>query len=314
MASSTRILCGMVFILGLLSSPVDSKRNRGSQGAIPHPDKNNPNESEQQPQPPQAGSGSRRRQSSSAPAEEVLESSQEALHVTERRYLKRDWCKTQPLKQTIHEEGCISRTIINRFCYGQCNSFYIPRHVRREEGAFQSCSFCKPKRFTTMTFTLNCPDQQPSTKKKRIQRVKQCRCISIDLDWRHAPFVIVYFYSYYSVTGLLRERRKIAMQKRTQTYLHLGIYSPGQLPHTDRPSLCVNTFLTQYVNKYGHAFWKQNLLYHIFDFLTKIAAVENKQHCTVMAWALITHGFHTSKIRAAFDLTIVFQSEDYGSR
>uniref|UniRef100_A0A672NA52 Gremlin-1 n=1 Tax=Sinocyclocheilus grahami TaxID=75366 RepID=A0A672NA52_SINGR len=112
--------------------------------------------------------------------QEVLESSQEALHVTERRYLKRDWCKTQPLKQTIHEEGCVSRTIINRFCYGQCNSFYIPRHVRREEGAFQSCSFCKPKRFSTMTFTLSCPDQQPPTRKKRVQRVKQCRCVSID--------------------------------------------------------------------------------------------------------------------------------------
>lgn len=182
MANSTRMFYSMVFIIGLLSSPVDSKRNRGSQGAIPHPDKSNPNESEQQPQTPQAGSGSRQRPGSSSPADEVLESSQEALHVTERQYLKRDWCKTQPLKQTIHEEGCVSRTIINRFCYGQCNSFYIPRHIRREEGAFQSCSFCKPKRFTTMTFTLNCPDQQPPTKKKRIQRVKQCRCISIDLD------------------------------------------------------------------------------------------------------------------------------------
>lgn len=183
MTGSARVICAVVFIFGLLFCPVVSKRNRGSQGAIPHPDKNNPNESEQQPQPPQAGSGSRGRgRGSAVPAEEVLESSQEALHVTERRYLKRDWCKTQPLKQTIHEEGCISRTIINRFCYGQCNSFYIPRHVRREEGAFQSCSFCKPKRFTTMTFTLNCPDQQPPTKKKRIQRVKQCRCISIDLD------------------------------------------------------------------------------------------------------------------------------------
>ncbi|XP_028822809.1 gremlin-1 [Denticeps clupeoides] len=181
MMAPTRVICGMFFILGLLFHPVDSKRNRGSQGAIPHPDKSNPNESE--PQSPPGGSGPRGRGKGSAgSAEEVLESSQEALHVTERRYLKRDWCKTQPLKQTIHEEGCASRTIINRFCYGQCNSFYIPRHVRREEGAFQSCSFCKPKRFTTMTFTLNCPDQQPPTKKKRVQRVKQCRCISIDLD------------------------------------------------------------------------------------------------------------------------------------
>ncbi|XP_051501924.1 gremlin-1-like [Myxocyprinus asiaticus] len=178
MAISTQILCSILLFSILLSTPTESKRNRG---AIPHPDKNNPNESDQHPH--QSGSGSRGRgRGSSGSAEEVLESSQEALHVTERRYLKRDWCKTQPLKQTIHEEGCISRTIINRFCYGQCNSFYIPRHIRREEGAFQSCSFCKPKRFTTMTFTLNCPDQQPPTRKKRVQRVKQCRCISIELD------------------------------------------------------------------------------------------------------------------------------------
>ncbi|XP_029114514.1 gremlin-1 [Scleropages formosus] len=185
MSGAARALGASLFVLALLllllpppCSPVGGKRTRGSQGAIPHPDKSNPNESE-----PQSGSDSRGRgRAPAVPAEEVLESSQEALHVTERRYLKRDWCKTQPLKQTIHEEGCASRTIINRFCYGQCNSFYIPRHVRREEGAFQSCSFCKPRRFTTMTFTLNCPEQQPPTKKKRVQRVKQCRCISIDLD------------------------------------------------------------------------------------------------------------------------------------
>ncbi|MFT7801998.1 hypothetical protein Z043-112235 [Arapaima gigas] len=181
MSGAARAFCTpLLAVLLLLCLPVGSKRIRGSQGAIPHPEKSNPNESEQQPQPGSEPRGKGR--GSSAPAEDVLESSQEALHVTERRYLKRDWCKTQPLKQTIHEEGCTSRTIINRFCYGQCNSFYIPRHVRREEGAFQSCSFCKPKRFTTMTLTLNCPDQQPPTRKKRVQRVKQCRCISIDLD------------------------------------------------------------------------------------------------------------------------------------
>ncbi|XP_077077798.1 gremlin-1 [Siphateles boraxobius] len=176
MASSARVLCVILFSWVLLSSPTESKRNRG---AIPHPDKSNPNESDQnQNQNPHQD----HQRGRSRGSEEVLESSQEALHVTERRYLKRDWCKTQPLKQTIHEEGCVSRTIINRFCYGQCNSFYIPRHVRREEGAFRSCSFCKPKRFTTMSFTLNCPDQQPPTRKKRVQRVKQCRCISIELD------------------------------------------------------------------------------------------------------------------------------------
>ncbi|KAK2533301.1 Grem1 [Columba livia] len=176
---------GAVFLLTgfLLLAAEGRKRNRGSQGAIPPPDKDQPNDSEQMQTQQQSGSRHRERgKGTSMPAEEVLESSQEALHITERKYLKRDWCKTQPLKQTIHEEGCNSRTIINRFCYGQCNSFYIPRHVRKEEGSFQSCSFCKPKKFTTMTVTLNCPELQPPRKKKRITRVKECRCISIDLD------------------------------------------------------------------------------------------------------------------------------------
>ncbi|KAL7873485.1 hypothetical protein AOLI_G00125560 [Acnodon oligacanthus] len=187
MADVSRLLCALLLLASaLVWRAADAKGNRGSQGAIPHPAKSSANESERRrassPSSSSASSSSSSAASASS-AEEVLESSQEALHVTERRYLKRDWCKTQPLKQTLHEEGCASLTIINRFCYGQCNSFYIPRHVRaEEEGAFQSCSFCKPRRFTTMTYTLNCPDLQPPTKKKRVQRVKQCRCISIDLD------------------------------------------------------------------------------------------------------------------------------------
>nr|XP_048711121.1 gremlin-1 [Caretta caretta]XP_048711122.1 gremlin-1 [Caretta caretta] len=175
---------GLLLLAGLLLPTAEGKKkSRGSQGAIPPPDKDQPNDSEQAQTKQQPGSRHRDRGTGTPmPAEEVLESSQEALHVTERKYLKRDWCKTQPLKQTIHEEGCNSHTIINRFCYGQCNSFYIPRHVRKEEGSFQSCSFCKPKKFTTMTVTLNCPELQPPRKKKRITRVKECRCISIDLD------------------------------------------------------------------------------------------------------------------------------------
>ncbi|XP_066532859.1 gremlin-1a [Hoplias malabaricus] len=128
-------------------------------------------------------SGSSDGSSSSAPmADEPLDSSHEALHVTERHYLKRDWCKTQPLKLALREEGCLPRTVMNSFCYGQCNSFYIPRHELHEQGAFQSCSFCKPKTFTMVTYTLLCPGQIPRTRRKRVLRVKQCRCTSIDLD------------------------------------------------------------------------------------------------------------------------------------
>ena len=153
-------------LVAVLVKVAEARKNRPA-GAIPSPYKDgSSNHSERWQQQ----------------IKEVLASSQEALVVTERKYLKSDWCKTQPLRQTVSEEGCRSRTILNRFCYGQCNSFYIPRHIRKEEGSFQSCSFCKPKKFTTMMVTLNCPELQPPTKKKRVTRVKQCRCISIDLD------------------------------------------------------------------------------------------------------------------------------------
>lgn len=130
----------------------------------------------------------------------LLKSSKNALVVTKKEYLKKDWCKTEPLVQRVKEEGCISRTVINKFCYGQCNSFYIPKNPRRRRtrpplapederddidqngAAFKSCAFCKPKKFTWITVTLRCPNMVPPYKKKRIQRIKQCKCTAADVN------------------------------------------------------------------------------------------------------------------------------------
>ncbi|KAJ8284797.1 hypothetical protein COCON_G00036470 [Conger conger] len=153
-----------VLLAGALCGVVESRKHRPP-GSIPSPYKGNGNTSDKR-----------------ARKQEVLASSQEALVVTERKYLKSDWCKTQPLRQTVSEEGCLSRTVINRFCYGQCNSFYIPRHVKKEQESFQSCAFCRPHRFTTLTVELDCPDLQPAFRHRKIQRVKECRCISVNVS------------------------------------------------------------------------------------------------------------------------------------
>jgi len=127
--------------------------------------------------------------------EKLLKSSKNALLVTKKDYLKRDWCKTEPLMQRIKEDGCNTRTVVNRFCYGQCNSFYIPKNPRRRKSrhresdeeededwsnapAFKSCAFCKPKKAAWITVALNCPSQVPQVKKRRILRIKQCKCIT----------------------------------------------------------------------------------------------------------------------------------------
>uniref|UniRef100_A0A8B9LPU2 Gremlin 2, DAN family BMP antagonist a n=1 Tax=Astyanax mexicanus TaxID=7994 RepID=A0A8B9LPU2_ASTMX len=115
--------------------------------------------------------------------QDVLSSSREVLVVTERKYLKSDWCKTQPLRQTISLEGCLSRTVVNRFCYGQCNSFYIPRQKPvNHDASFQSCAFCRPHRITTVTVRLHCPGLQPPYRHRKVQRVKQCRCVSVSVN------------------------------------------------------------------------------------------------------------------------------------
>ena len=124
-------------------------------------------------------------------AEQILKSSKDALIVTKRQYLRSDWCKSQPLIQRVTEDGCLSATVLNQFCYGQCNSFFIPKNIRPSSGhpagqrqsqsgdpAFRSCAFCKPKRTTWVSVTLKCPSLIPPIRRRRVQIIKQCRCIT----------------------------------------------------------------------------------------------------------------------------------------
>lgn len=115
--------------------------------------------------------------------------------------LKKGFCKTEKLTQRIKVDGCQGKNIVNRYCYGQCNTFYIPegpkssRDVGTRKGnrarnatgeylededltvpALKSCPSCRPTKFTWITVTLRCPNLSPPYRKKRIQKIRQCRC------------------------------------------------------------------------------------------------------------------------------------------
>ncbi|XP_015196201.1 gremlin-1-like [Lepisosteus oculatus] len=105
-----------------------------------------------------------------------------ALFVTERRFVRRDWCESRPLVHTVRVQGCLSRAVIVRFCYGQCNSFYIPGVGGDGGGAFRSCSYCQPRQLGTLAVTLTCPTLRPPTRLQRLTVVRECRCTSIELD------------------------------------------------------------------------------------------------------------------------------------
>lgn len=146
-----------------------------------------------------------------------LRSSKSALYITRKKYLKKDWCRTEPLIQKIRIEGCLTKNVRNNFCYGQCNSFYIPKgpnnrnHRRRynrtttitslsnnstssekttndflpedlTEPAFRSCAYCKPKKFAWVSISLICPRMIPQMQRKQILKIKECKCIAEPLQ------------------------------------------------------------------------------------------------------------------------------------
>ena len=84
---------------------------------------------------------------------------------------KLEWCKAKPFNETVRQHGCFSREMQNMYCYGQCNSIYIPGQ-RYLEG----CSACRPKSYEWVTVTLLCPFSAKKRQHKRVQMVYSCYC------------------------------------------------------------------------------------------------------------------------------------------
>ena len=123
----------------------------------------------------------------------VLKTSIRAKKITERRYLKSDWCKSQPVRQQISTTTNCHGVVINQFCYGQCNSFYIPKDIAIDSNEdiepeyFKSCSFCKPKTLEWISVRLRCKNiettKMPRFITKKVKRVKGCTCVAVpDLE------------------------------------------------------------------------------------------------------------------------------------
>ena len=84
---------------------------------------------------------------------------------------KLEWCKAKSFNQTVGQGGCISKRIPNKYCYGQCNSIYIPG-----ERYLEGCSSCRPKSYSWETVTLFCPFSAKKRQHKRVQKIYSCHC------------------------------------------------------------------------------------------------------------------------------------------
>ena len=88
--------------------------------------------------------------------------------------LKHEKCIAKKFNQTITHDNCIPKVIENRFCYGQCNSFYIP-HVT--EKPMEICFTCQPDETFEDEIVLDCVrDNQLYKYSMTVQRIQSCRC------------------------------------------------------------------------------------------------------------------------------------------
>lgn len=91
-------------------------------------------------------------------------------------------CEGQKFKQRVKEPGCLTKTIINRFCHGVCSSYFIPRMSKKLKAVFKSCAWCGPKEYDHVDVTLDCPGKDPPQITRTIIKVKKCACINADLN------------------------------------------------------------------------------------------------------------------------------------
>ncbi|XP_069508984.1 DAN domain family member 5 [Ambystoma mexicanum] len=81
-------------------------------------------------------------------------------------------CKAIPFTQTLSRDGCAPVKIQNRFCFGQCSSFYVPGP---RTGAVRPCSGCAPSRIRKIRVALQC-GKQVAAPEEEVMVVEECQC------------------------------------------------------------------------------------------------------------------------------------------
>ena len=88
--------------------------------------------------------------------------------------MRKEVCLAKPFNQTINHDNCIPKTIQNNFCYGQCNSLYIPEVTA---GAMKTCFTCQPSQTIQERIPLQCVVNNRLEKKfVAVQKIVSCRC------------------------------------------------------------------------------------------------------------------------------------------
>ncbi|XP_073507057.1 DAN domain family member 5-like [Phyllobates terribilis] len=90
--------------------------------------------------------------------------------------LKRSSCNALPFIQNVFRKSCAPLKFHNKFCFGQCNSFYVPG---LPSGLSQPCTSCAPSRSRRISVPLRCRGGRLSW--EEVVLVEECDCDAPEL-------------------------------------------------------------------------------------------------------------------------------------
>ena len=88
--------------------------------------------------------------------------------------MRKEVCLAKPFNQTINKANCIPKIIENKFCYGQCNSLYIPEV---SIAAMATCFTCQPSVTIEEQVVLQCVvNNRLQNKVVSVEKIISCQC------------------------------------------------------------------------------------------------------------------------------------------
>ncbi|XP_053572016.1 DAN domain family member 5-like [Bombina bombina] len=87
--------------------------------------------------------------------------------------LTRSKCQALPFIQNIFQKNCALLRIPNKFCFGQCNSFYLPGWP---SSLPQPCASCVPSHSRRRFVTLRCQGGKRS--RVAVEMIEECECLT----------------------------------------------------------------------------------------------------------------------------------------
>ncbi|XP_073443582.1 DAN domain family member 5-like isoform X1 [Dendrobates tinctorius] len=90
--------------------------------------------------------------------------------------LTRSSCNALPFIQNVFRKSCAPLKLPNKFCFGQCNSFYVPG---LPPGLSRPCTSCAPTRSRRISVPLRCRGGRLSW--EEVVLVEECACDAPEL-------------------------------------------------------------------------------------------------------------------------------------